>query len=160
MTSSIIQALFKIKIQLDMSKQAKERESIYDLLNAVTKPKFLCLPYTKQERYFTEKEIFKKKRGWRGLNQKQKESFLTAFATAIKKDTTTSIRKYAYELKVHEETVKTAIKQHFSPDLHLFDSDIWNVLGNKRNAISHPNIGSFKLLIRWNGKKKCLKNLF
>ena len=30
-----------------MSKQEKKQQSIYDLLDAETKPKFLCLPYTK-----------------------------------------------------------------------------------------------------------------
>ena len=31
-----------------MSEQEKKQQRIYDLLNAETKPKFLCLPYTKQ----------------------------------------------------------------------------------------------------------------
>ena len=35
---------------------------------------------------------------------------------AIKKDPTTSIRKHANELKVHEKTVRTAIKQDLNPD--------------------------------------------
>ena len=36
--------------------------------------------------------------------KKQKEGFLTALATTIKKDPITSIRKYANELEVHEKT--------------------------------------------------------
>ena len=41
-----------------MSEQEKKRQRIYDLLNAETKPKFLCLPYTKQRKiFFTEKEF-------------------------------------------------------------------------------------------------------
>ena len=47
MISSIIQALFKIKIWPNMSEQENKRQRIYYLLNAKTKPKFLCLPYTK-----------------------------------------------------------------------------------------------------------------
>ena len=45
-----------------------------------------------------------------GLKNKRKEGFLIALATVIKKDLTTSIRKRAYELKVHKKTVRTAIK--------------------------------------------------
>ena len=43
MISFIIQALFKNKIQPNMSEQEKTRQRPYDLLNAETKPKFLCL---------------------------------------------------------------------------------------------------------------------
>ena len=39
----------------------------------------------------------------------------------IKKDPTTSIRKHANELKVHEKTVRTAIKQDLSPDLQTIE---------------------------------------
>ena len=59
MLSSIIQALFSIKIEPNMSEQEKKWQRIYDLLNAETKPKFLCLPYTKQRKFFTGKELFK-----------------------------------------------------------------------------------------------------
>ena len=39
-----------------MRERAKKRQRIYDLLNAETKVKFLCLPYTKQRKTFlTEK---------------------------------------------------------------------------------------------------------
>ena len=42
-----------------MSEPEKKRQRIYGLLNAKTKPKFPCQPYTKQEKGFTEKELFK-----------------------------------------------------------------------------------------------------
>ena len=45
------------------------------------------------------------------MEQKTKEHFLTGLATVIKKDPTTSIRKRDNELKVHEKTVRRAIKQ-------------------------------------------------
>ena len=63
----------------------KEMTKIYDLPNAETKPKFLCQLYTKQRIFFPEKEFCKEKGKWR-IEQKQKESFLTALAPAIKKD--------------------------------------------------------------------------
>ena len=74
MISSIIQALFKIKIQPNMSKQEKKRQRIYDLLNAETKPKFLCLPYTKQRKSLYHKRAFKDKEKWR-IEQKTQRRF-------------------------------------------------------------------------------------
>ena len=64
------------------------------------------------------------------------------------KDPATSIRKYANELKVHEKTVWTAIKQDLKPP----DGAIWDILENKTNAFSHPIIGSLKTAIEeeWN----------
>ena len=41
-----------------MNEQEKKRQRIYDLLNAETKPKFICLPYKKQIIFFLEKVIF------------------------------------------------------------------------------------------------------
>ena len=79
-----------------------------------------------------------------GLNKKRKEGFLTAPITAIKKDPTISIRNYANELKVHEKTVRTTIKQDSSPDLKPLNYTIWGVLENKTNATSHRNTGSRK----------------
>ena len=61
--------------------------------------------------------------------------------------TTTSIRKQANELKVHEKTVRTVIKQDLSPDLNPLDYALWGVLENQTNASSHPNIGSFKTVV-------------
>ena len=93
-----------------MSEQEKKRQRIYDLLNAGTKPIFLCLPYTKQwTLFFSEKEIFKEKRGG-VLNNKRKEGVLTGFSTTIMKDLATPIRKHPHEFKVHEKTVRTASK--------------------------------------------------
>ena len=127
MISSIIQVLFlKIKIQPTTSEQEKKRQIIYDLLNAETKPKFSCLPYTKQRIFFfTEKDLFEEKRGvedWtkKKKKKKTKRKLLTALATEIKKDPTTSISKHASELKAHEKTVRTAIKQDLAPLITLY----------------------------------------
>ena len=38
-----------------MSEREKKRQRTYDLLNAKTKPKFLCLSYTKQRKNFYRK---------------------------------------------------------------------------------------------------------
>ena len=48
-----------------MSEQEKKRQRIYDLLNAKTKPKFICLLYTKQTKFFY-KTSFLRKRGSEG----------------------------------------------------------------------------------------------
>ena len=58
MIGSIFKHFFT-KNQPNMSEQEKNQQRIYDLLNAKSKPKFLCLPYTKQRRKkITEKEFF------------------------------------------------------------------------------------------------------
>ena len=44
-----------------------------------------------------------------------KRMLLIALAKVIKKDPTTSMRRYTNELKVHEKTMWTAIKQDLSP---------------------------------------------
>ena len=44
-----------------MSEQVKKCQRIYDLLNAETKPKFLCLPYIRQGKKFAENELLKEK---------------------------------------------------------------------------------------------------
>ena len=112
------------------------------MLNAETKPNFF---------FYIEKELLKKS-GRGGLNKKRKEGFLTALARMIKKDPTTSIRKHANKLEVHEKTVRTVIKQDLSPDLNSLDYAIWAVLENKTNATPHPNIGSFRTAMKkeWN----------
>ena len=104
----------------------------------------------KAKKIFLEKELFKEKEEWR-IEQKQK-GFLTTLSMAITKDPTTSIRKRANELKVHEKIVRTAIKQDLSPNHNPLDYTIWSVLENKTNATSHPNIGSLKTAIEkeWN----------
>ena len=80
------------------------------------------------------------------------KGFLTAFATVIMNDPTMSIRKHTNELKIHEKTVRTAIKQNLSPDRNFLDYTILDILENKTNATSHPNIGSLKAPIEeeWN----------
>ena len=87
-----------------------------------------------------------------GLDKKFKEGFLTAFATAIKKDPTTLISKQANLLKVHEKAVRIAIKQDLNTDPNPLDYAIWGVLENKTNAIYHLNIGLLKTVIEeeWN----------
>ena len=60
MISSIIQAHFKIKIQPNMSEQEYIRQRVHDLLNAVTKPNYLCQPYTKQRKKKYRKSAFQK----------------------------------------------------------------------------------------------------
>ena len=83
--------------------------------------------------------------------KKWKEGFLTALATAIKKDPTTSEKKCANELKVNEKSVRTVMKQHLSPDSAPWLC-LWGDLENKTNATSHRNIGSLKTAIEeeWN----------
>ena len=54
-----------------MSEQEKKGQSIYDLLNAETKPKFLCQPYTKQRKLFYKKS-FIRERCCGGLNKSKK----------------------------------------------------------------------------------------
>ena len=58
MISSIIQVLFKIKIQPNISDQEKKRQWIYDLLNAESKLKFLCLQ--RKNIFFTRVEDCRK----------------------------------------------------------------------------------------------------
>ena len=55
-----------------MSEQEKKLQRIYDLLNAETKPKFLCLLYTKQrEKKITEEEFLRKR--WSGESNKNEK---------------------------------------------------------------------------------------
>ena len=76
MISSIIQALFLIKDQTNMSEQEKKRQRNSNLLNVETKQKFLCLSYTKQESFgvfFLHKKCFLRKRKSGGLKKKTKD---------------------------------------------------------------------------------------
>ena len=57
-----------------MSDQEKKRQRIYDLLNAETKKKFLCLPYTNLRRKIYRKSFLRKK-GNVGLNKNEKKAF-------------------------------------------------------------------------------------
>ena len=135
-----------------MSEQEKKRQRISDLLNAETKPKCLCLPYRKQRKKFCFFFLQKRKRKNEGLNKKRKEGLLTALAAVIKKNPSTTIRKHANELKVHEKTMRTAIKQDLSPELKPLDYAMWGVLENKTNESYHPIISSLKTAIEeeWN----------
>ena len=59
---------FEIKIQPNMSEHEKNlydlhEKKFYDLLNAETKPKFLCRPYTKQRHFCYRKRAFLGKGG-------------------------------------------------------------------------------------------------
>ena len=78
----------------------------------------------------------------------EKKIFLTALAWAIKKDLTTSIRKYDNKSKVHETSVRTAIKQNLSSDLNLLDYAMWGVLGNKTNATFNQNKVSEEFILK------------
>ena len=64
MIISIIQATFKIKIQLNMSEKKKKKgQRIYELLDAETKSKFICLSNTKQRNMFLQEKSFLGKGG-------------------------------------------------------------------------------------------------
>ena len=114
------------------------------MLNAETKPNFLCLSYINLKKMFYIKNNFLRKTGSRGLNKKWKQGFLTALPTEIKKYLTASIRKNANEWKVCDKTVRTVIKEDLSLDLNLIDYAILDVLERKT---SHPLIGSLKTAI-------------
>ena len=58
--------------------------------------------------------------------KKRKEDFLTTLVTVIK-DLTTLIRKQGNELRVHEKTVRTAIKKVLNSDLKHPDYAICDV---------------------------------
>ena len=58
-----------------------------------------------------------------------------------------SIRKHTKELKIHEKTVRTAMKQNLSLERNPFDYTIWGVWESKTNTTSHSNIGSLKTAI-------------
>ena len=130
-----------------MSKKINDKESKICL----TPKQVFCLLYTKKKKKILKKS-FLRKSGGGGWNKKRKEGFSNALAWVIKKDPTMPIRKYANELKVHEKTVGTAIKQDLCPDLYPLDYAIWGILENKTNASSHLNIGSLTTAIEeeWN----------
>ena len=69
--------LFKIKIQPNMREQKKKRQRIYDLLNAETKPKSLCIPYTKPRKasFFLLKKSFWRKRESEGVKKTEQKAF-------------------------------------------------------------------------------------
>ena len=124
------------------------------------KPSQSFFAYYRQskKKIFTEKELFKEKRV-EDQTKKQKEAFLTALATAIKKELITSIRKHANELKVNEKTVRTAIKQDLSPHCNPLDYTIWGILEIKQMQLLIQILVDLRLLLRRNGIKY-LKNSF
>ena len=77
----------------------------------MSKPSQSFFVYQKKKNY-NRKELIKKKGEWR---IEQNEGF--TIAVAIKKDPITSIRK---SVKVHEETVRTAIKQDLTSLITLY----------------------------------------
>ena len=91
-----------------MSKKRNDKESMICLMLKPIQSFFVYCIQSK-EIFFIEKELFNEK-GSEGLNEKQKERFLTSLTMAIKKDPKTLIRKHANELKVYEKTVRIAIK--------------------------------------------------
>ena len=99
-----------------MSEHEKKRQCIYDLLNAETKPKFLCLPYTTQRKncFFLPKTSFLNKRGvGRKIEQKLKRRL---FNFSCDKEEPHNVN----ELKFQEKNVRTAIKQDLSPLITLY----------------------------------------
>ena len=93
-----------------MSEKENNRQNVYDMLNAETL-------YKTKIFFFTEMELLKGK--WRIEQKFCNEGFLTGFATAIRNNPSTSIREHPNELKVHEKTARTAIKQDSSQGLNL-----------------------------------------
>ena len=106
-----------------------------------------------KEKCFGEKSFLRKRgSGLLNKNQKRKKNFWAALASVIQKDPTKSVRMQANEVKVHEKTMRIAIKYHLWPELNPLDYAIWGILENKTNATSHPNICSLKTAIeeKWN----------
>ena len=56
------------------------------------------------------------------------------------------------ELKVHEKTARTEIKQDSSPDFKTLDLRYMGRFRKQTNATFHPNIGSLKIAVEeeWN----------
>ena len=130
-----------------MSKRGNDKEfMIY--LTPKPNQSFFCLPDTKQRKKNSRKRDCWGKEGV----EKPKGGFLTALITAIPKDPITPIRKHTNELKVHEKSVRTAIKQDLSTELNPLDYVLWGILENKTNATSPSNINSLKTGIEqeWN----------
>ena len=113
---------------------------------------FFVYSVKRKEKMFLQKVSFLRQTESKELDKNPKEGFLTALATGIKKGSTTSIRKHVNELKVHEKTMRTAIKQDLSPDFNPLHYAIWGVLENKANVTSYLNIGSLKTALEkeWN----------
>ena len=91
-----------------------------------------------KEIFFYRKSYFFKVKEIGRFNKNRKECFWTSLATVIKKDPKSSLIKQANILNIHEKTEE--IKQNFSPDFNSLDYAIQNILENKKNPTSHPNI--------------------
>ena len=64
-----------------------------------------------------------------------------------------SIRKHANELKVHEKTVRTAIKQDLGPDLNPLNYTMGFFLKTTQMQLAIQILVHLRLLLRRNGKK-------
>ena len=107
-----------------MCKKRNDKESMIFLTPKPSESFFFHRILSKEFFFFTEKGLLLRKGESGGLNKKRKEGFLSALVTAIKKDPTMSIRKHAYELKVHEKTERTVIKLNLNPDNNPLDYTI------------------------------------
>ena len=102
-----------------------------DLLNAKTKQNIFGCPNRKQRISFKKMELFKKKKGGLRIDQKTQRRLFNWLSWSDEKETTTSIRKHANELKVHEKTGRRTIKQDLSPNFKPLDHASWyNFLPN------------------------------
>ena len=89
-----------------MSKKRKDKESMICLTPKINQRFFVYCIQIKEKlfffcfaSFFAEKQFPKEKGEWR-MNKKEKDFFLTALSTVIKKDPSMSIRKHVNELKV------------------------------------------------------------
>ena len=84
---------------------------------------------------------------WRSWKKTKKKKKAFNYSRYSDLEGSHNVNKCANKLKVHEKTVRTAIKQDLRPDLNSFDYAIWGILENKTNATFHPNIASLKTAI-------------
>ena len=94
----------------------KTQKSIYDLLNAETKPDFLYLKvYKGKENSLQKKELFKEKGEWI-IEQKMKWRLLDCSCYGDYEGLCiVNKKKHANDMKVHEKTARTATKQVSNP---------------------------------------------
>ena len=109
---------------------------------------FLCPSYRKQS-FYTKKRAFfflkKKKREW-WIEKKTKRRLLNCCRCS------NSEGPHNVTRKVHEKTVRVAIKQNLSPVFNNLGYAILGVLENKPDATSRRNICSLKTALEkeWN----------
>ena len=75
MISSTIQALFKIKIQPNMSEQEKKRLRMYDLLDVKNQAKIPLSTMYKAKNFFLQKKSFLRERGVEDWIKNEKKAF-------------------------------------------------------------------------------------